>query len=165
MRIGVIACEILKNEVEMIIDHDPEVVHREYLEMGLHDQPEQLRETLTRKINDLEGKVDIIFLGYAICKSLNDIPADLRVPIVMLREEDCVASMLGPTEYAAERAKCPGTWFSSPGWALLGIDAVVDDRQMEGAGGDGLRQDVLREEGAGGILPLPVHRHRGPGER
>jgi hypothetical protein len=132
MRIGVIACEILKNEIEQLIEGDPEVIHKEYLEMGLHDQPEVLLETLTRKINGLEGKVDIVFLGYAICKSLNDIPTDLKVPIVMLREEDCVASMLGPLEYAHERSKCPGTWFSSPGWAILGIDAVVDDRQMEG---------------------------------
>lgn len=132
MRIGIIACEILKNEIEQLIEGDPEVIHREYLEFGLHDQPEVLLDTLTRKVNDLEGKVDIVFLGYAICKSLNDIPSNLKVPIVMLREEDCIASMLGPLEYAHERSNCPGTWFSSPGWAILGIDAVVDDRQMEG---------------------------------
>ncbi|HHT75219.1 MAG TPA: DUF1638 domain-containing protein [Methanomassiliicoccaceae archaeon] len=132
MRIGIVACEILKKEIEAIIADDPEVVHREYLEWGLHDCPDMLRSKVIERANALEGKVDVVFLGYAICNSLASLPDEIRVPFVMLREEDCIASMLGALEYAKERAECPGTWFSSPGWAELGIDAIVRDDQMLG---------------------------------
>ena len=132
MRIGIVACEIMRREIEKITAGDPEVVHREYLEWGLHDYPDQLRSTVIEKVNALEGEVDVVFLGYAICKSLDSMPKDIRVPFVMLREEDCIASMLGPIEYAKERAVCPGTWFSTPGWAELGMDAIVKDDQMLG---------------------------------
>lgn len=132
MRIGIVACEILKREIEKITVDDPEVVHKEYLKWGLHDYPDELRSTVIEKINNLVAKVDVIFLGYAVCKSLDSIPNVIRVPFVMLTEEDCIASMLGAKEYANERAICPGTWFSPPGWAELGLDAIIKDEQMVG---------------------------------
>ena len=137
MRIGIIACEILKNEIEALSGDDPGVVHREYLEMGLHDNPEQLRETLIKKVNELVEKVDIVFVGYAVCKSLENLPSEIELPVIKLREEDCIGSMLGPIEYAKEREACPGTWFSSPGWAVLGLDAIVNDEQVRGLEGMG----------------------------
>jgi len=132
VRIGILGCEVLKNEIEMLTEGDPEVVHREYLERGLHDFPERLRETLEKKLSDLEGKVDVLFLGYAVCKSLYDVPKTSGFPVIMLREEDCIGSILGPAEYVGERSACPGTWFCSPGWAEWGLDAVVSDEQIEG---------------------------------
>lgn len=132
VRIGIVGCEILKKEVEMITSDDPEVVHREYLQWGLHDYPDQLRSMVIGKVNALAGEVDVVFLGYAICKSLDSVPKDIEVPFVILREEDCIASMLGPNEYAKERAVFPGTWYSTPGWAELGMDAIVSDDQILG---------------------------------
>jgi hypothetical protein len=132
MRIGILGCEVLKEEIEQLTEGDQDVVHREYLEKGLHDLPERLRETLEKKIRELEDSVDIIFLGYAVCKSLYDVPKGFKVPLIMLKEEDCIGSILGPIEYVNERSACPGTWFCSPGWAAWGLDAVVSDEQIEG---------------------------------
>lgn len=132
MRIGIVACEILKREIEMITGNDPEVVHREYLEWGLHDHPDRLNRTVVEKVNAIEGKVDVVFLGYAICRSLGDMPSAFKVPTIMLREEDCIGSMLGQAEYSNERSVCPGTWFSPPGWSALGMDGIVKDDQIEG---------------------------------
>ncbi len=132
MRIAIIACDILKKEIEQLTADDPEVVHREYLHWGLHDTPEKLSETVMEKINELEGKVDVVFLGYAVCKSLGNLPSAIKLPIVMIREEDCIGTVLGPEEYAKERSSCPGTWYSTPGWAEAGMDGLVRDDQMAG---------------------------------
>jgi hypothetical protein len=132
MRIGIVACEILKREIEMITANDPEVVYREYLGWGLHDFPDRLNQAVVEKVNSLVGKVDVVFLGYAICRSLGNVPSALEVPTIMLREDDCIGSMLGQEEYAKERSGCPGTWFSTPGWSALGMDGIVKDDQMVG---------------------------------
>jgi len=132
MRIGIVACEVLKREIELVTSDDGEVVHREYVRWGLHDRPDDLRAAVVEKVNALEGRVDVVLLGYAICKSLGNVPEELALPCVMLREEDCLASMLGASEYMKEKEKCPGTWFSTPGWAELGLEGIVSDEQMAG---------------------------------
>ena len=136
MRIGIIACQVLREEIEAITDGDPDVVHREYLERGLHDSPDRLRDTVIERVEALEGKVDVVFLGYAICQSLDAVPSAIKLPFVMLREEDCIASILGPEEYTKEKAICIGTWFSSPGWAEWwgesGLEMLVREEEMQG---------------------------------
>ncbi len=132
MRIGIIACEMMKREIEMITSNDPDVVHREYIQWGLHSSPEILLRTVVGKVNELEGNVDVVFLGYAICSSLGNVRSSIKLPFVMLQDEDCIGSMLGREEYIKERSAYPGTWFSTPGWAVLGINGVVREDQMVG---------------------------------
>ncbi|WP_019178515.1 DUF1638 domain-containing protein [Methanomassiliicoccus luminyensis] len=127
MRIGILACEILKKEIEQLTAGDPEVVHREYLEFFLHDEPEKLREMVLGRIDSLIGKIDVLFLGYAHCQTFNGLPGHVPMPTVMLEVDDCVAAMLGPFEYCKQKEVCAGTWFSSPGWAEKGMDAVVKE--------------------------------------
>ncbi len=136
-RIGIIACEILKKEIERLTAGDPDIVHREYLEFALHVYPEDMRKTIVEKVDALEGQVDAVFIGYATCRSLSDLPASVKVPSVMLEGDDCVAVMISPEEYAKEKAACTGTWFSSPGWAEKGVDGIIKE----------LRLDTMQDEG------------------
>lgn len=131
MRIGILACEILKKEIEQLTAGDPEVVHREYMEFFLHDEPEKLRHVVLERINGLVGKIDVLFLGYAHCQTFNGLPAHVPIPTVMLEADDCVAAILGPLDYCNEKENCPGTWFSSPGWAEKGMDAVVKELHID----------------------------------
>ncbi len=39
MRIGVLGCDAIRNELDIIIANDPDVVYKEYLEFGLHLRP------------------------------------------------------------------------------------------------------------------------------
>ena len=77
------------------------------------------------------GKVDVLFLGYAHCQTFNGLPEHVPIPTVMLEVDDCVAAILGPLDYCLEKEKCPGTWFSSPGWAEKGMDAVVKELHID----------------------------------
>ena len=70
MRIGIIACDIWKREIDAVVGDDPSIVHKEYLEFALHVDSAKLKATVIEKVNSLEGKVDAVFLGYATCQSL-----------------------------------------------------------------------------------------------
>jgi len=131
IRIGIVACDIVKREIEMLTKDDPDIVHREYLEFALHIDSAYLKATVKDKVNALKGKVDAVFLGYAICQSLRDITKEVEVPTAMLEADDCIGAFLTPLEYEKEKRRCTGTWFSSPGWAELGIDGVVKELHLD----------------------------------
>jgi hypothetical protein len=131
LRIGIVACDILKREIEFMTKDDPEIVHREYLEFALHIDSANLKATVKEKVNSLKGKVDAVFLGYAICQSLRDVTKEVDVPTAMLESDDCIGAFITPSEYEKEKRKCTGTWFSSPGWAELGVEGAVKELHLD----------------------------------
>jgi Protein of unknown function (DUF1638) len=131
IRIGIVACDIFKREIESLVNGDPDVVHLEFLEFALHCNPEEMRGTVLEKVNALEGKVDAVFIGYAICQKLNGLPQETTVPSLMLDGDDCISVLLGPIDYAQEKAVCTGTWFSTPGWAEQGMQAVIKELHLD----------------------------------
>ncbi|QLH74841.1 MAG: DUF1638 domain-containing protein [Methanomassiliicoccales archaeon] len=131
VRIGVIGCDVIKREIDKVVGDDPDVVHKEYLEYALHIDPPKLRFTVLDKVNALEGKVDAVFLGYAICQSLKGVTQEIRVPTVMLEVDDCIAAVLTPQGYAEEKRQCTGTWFNTPGWAEVGIEGAIRELHLD----------------------------------
>jgi len=135
MKIGIVACNVLKGEIESLTKDDPDFVHREYLEFALHEDSENMKRIITEKVDGLYGKVDAVLLGYAICQSLKDIPSELKVPTVMLPGADCIDALLGTEEYNKEKKRCIGTWFSTPGWATEGVDGLIKAFRLDSAEG------------------------------
>lgn len=131
MRVGIVACDILKHEIEALTAGDEDIVHREYLEFALHVYPEEMREKVMEAVNRLERKVDAVLIGYATCQSLGSLDKMVRVPSVMLEGDDCISVLMGPRPYAEAKAECTGTWFSSPGWAQQGMDAVIKELHLD----------------------------------
>ena len=120
-RIGVVACETFKQEIEHLLDgKDDDVAFKEYLEFGLHEYPEELKRAVVEKVNSLKGRVDAVFLGYGICQSLKGITSKMEVPTVMLAEDDCVGVLITSEEYEKERKKCAGTWYATPFFCEMG---------------------------------------------
>lgn len=114
-RIGIIACQTFRLELEHILDEDgSDIAHKEYLEFGLHEYPQELKRAVVEKVNSLEGKVEAVFLAYGTCQSLQGITSRMRVPTIMLDADDCVGALITPEEYEAERKRCAGTWFAIP---------------------------------------------------
>ncbi|MCG7840956.1 MAG: DUF1638 domain-containing protein [Methanomassiliicoccales archaeon] len=130
-RLAIIACEILKPELEKLTEGWDEVVHREYLEFALHINADDLRVKVQDKVNALHGQVDAVFLGYAVCQSLSGITGLLKVPTVMLEGDDCIAAILGPVEYEHQKRLCGGTWFNTPGWALRGVEGAIKELHLD----------------------------------
>jgi hypothetical protein len=133
MRIGIVACDIWKREIDLVVGNDESIVHKEYIEFGLHTDPEKLKSTVIEKVNSLEGKVDAVFLGYATCQSLKGVNNDLKIPTVMLDADDCIGALLSPARYAEEKRKITGTWFNTSGWAEMGLKGVIKELHLDSA--------------------------------
>ncbi|MFZ6029062.1 MAG: DUF1638 domain-containing protein [Chloroflexota bacterium] len=95
------------------------------LEFALHRKKEILQQALVRAAHELSASVDAILLGYGLCGSALDHPAELlgvRVPVFIPMDrdhpvDDCVGLLLGGRScYYAEQRQAPGTFFMIPGW-------------------------------------------------
>lgn len=131
MRLGIVACETFKRELDLLTDGDPDIVHKEYLEFGLHEYPQELKRAVIDKVNGLEGKVDAVLLGYGTCQSLKDVVAEINVPTVQLKGDDCVGVLLTQAEYDVERKKCAGTFFATPYFADMGTEWFARDMRKK----------------------------------
>lgn len=117
--IALVACSVLEAEIASLTQHATHIVHREFFEIGLHDQPGLLRIRLAEAIARAEAddKVEAVVLVYGLCGlALVDL-APRRRPLVVPRAHDCLTLLLGSKErYAACMSTEPGTYWYSPGW-------------------------------------------------
>jgi len=123
---GLVACDVFTDEIEALIERTRAPVAIEYLEMGLHDRPDELRREIQAAIERLETAaadagenrgLEAIALVYGLCGSgLAGVTAN-RVPLAIPRAHDCIAVMLGgmPAFQRVVREN-PTTYFYSPGW-------------------------------------------------
>lgn len=125
MGIGILGCDAIRNELEIVTAGDPDVIYREYLEFGLHLEPDQLKKVILEKLDSLPEGVDIVFLGYGHCQALQGLPEQVKVPVVMLEYEDCIAAMLTTERYHLEKKNGGLTWFYPAGWAVDGLPGMV----------------------------------------
>jgi hypothetical protein len=125
MRIGILGCDAIRKELEIVTADDPDVVYREYLEFGLHLHPDDLKKVILEKLASLPTSVDVVFLGYGYCQALKGIQEEVDVPVVMLEHEDCIAAMLTTDRYHREKKNGGITWFYPAGWAINGMPGLV----------------------------------------
>ena len=133
MKIGIVACEIMKMELENLLPSFPEVTGVIYLEPGLHANPDKLRAAILAQMRAIEPCVDVIFLAYGFCRSLEGIESELSVAVVMPQMDDCIQILMTPQQYAVEIRKEVGTWFMSPGWAEVGVEMVIRELHLDRA--------------------------------
>lgn len=133
MRIAVIACDMIRNEIAALIEGDPDITEVVYLEAALHIHPERMRDAIVGQIDALEGQVDAVFLGYGYCQSLKGIEELVTVPTVLPPYDDCIVFLLGPDRYREEIGREVGTWFMSPGWAEVSAEMVIKELKLDRA--------------------------------
>lgn len=118
MRIKLISCEVFAREFSLAAAMSPHVFDVKLVPFGLHDTPNDLRDSLQNEIDATEGAgYDCIILGYGLCSRGT---ADLRarsIPIIVPRAHDCITLFLGSrARYNQEFGDNPGTYYYSPGW-------------------------------------------------
>ena len=133
MKIGIIACDIMKGEIERLLADKEEVTEVVFLEAALHVYPQKMKERIKEEIAAIKDRVDVVFLGYGFCQSLQGIENEVDVPVVMPRLDDCISILFTPERYAAEKRKEVGTWFMTPGWAEVGIDIMIKELHLDRA--------------------------------
>jgi hypothetical protein len=133
VRIGVVACDMLKRELDLVIQGDPDISEVIYLEAALHVYPEKMKAAIIEQIESLADQVDVVFLGYGYCQSLKGIEDEVSVPVVLPQHDDCISIMFTPERYAEETKREVGTWFMNPGWAEVGAQMVIKELKLERA--------------------------------
>ena len=132
MRVGVIACEIIRLELEhLMVELDWEPARVKFMDSALHNIPDQMRKTLITEIEEMSKEVDAIFLGYGTCQSLEGLQEEVTIPLIHPEIDDCICMMLGPDNYARELDKQAGTWFMTPGWAEVGVEMVIKELKLD----------------------------------
>jgi hypothetical protein len=139
---GIVACETFRKELDSLTEGDSNLAYIEYVEIGLHEYPEELKQMIVGKVNSLKGRVDAVFLCYGHCQSLKDITSELSIPTVTLDVEDCVGAFLTMPEYDKERMKCAGTWYATPAFAEMGVDYFERDLRKAAANMDTDQFDI-----------------------
>ncbi len=116
---ALLACDVFKEELTTFGGETPPWHRIEYLEMGLHDQPDNLRSEVQAAIARLEvdPAIETVLLAYGLCgNGLLGVHA-IRCPLILPRAHDCISILLGGTAPHNEILKeNPGTYFYSPGW-------------------------------------------------
>lgn len=133
IRIGVIACEMIKRELALLLPKFPDVTEVVWLEGALHVDPPEIKKRVLAQINEMKERVDVIFLGYAYCESLKGIEAEVDIPVVLPPYDNCLVMMLTPERYEAEMKKEIGTFFLTPSLAEGGSELVIKDLHLERA--------------------------------
>jgi hypothetical protein len=146
-RIALIGCEVFLSELRMVARDLSHIVVEKLLEIGLHDQPPEMRRVLQSALEDLDARddIDAIVLAYGLCGCGTAGLRAMRHPLVIPRAHDCITVFLGSKElYAKRQSERPGCYHYTPGW----------NRARRVPGPD--REDLLRREFSANFDPDDV---------
>lgn len=131
MKIGIVACNVIKRELDQLLPDFPEVTEIIYLDGALHIDSEKLKAAVKESVAAFKDSVDVVFLGYGYCQSLKGIEAEVDIPVVLPQVDDCISLLLTPERYAAEIRKEAGTWFMTPGWVEISAEIIIKGLQLD----------------------------------
>lgn len=119
VRRALVACDVFLEEIRAY----PNLVSRfcttELLEMGMHDYPDRLKQSVQAAIDSIERafQVDQIVLAYGFCGGGTLGLKTSRAELVVPRAHDCISILLGSAQKHERLQKdSPRTYFYSPGW-------------------------------------------------
>ncbi|OGV35480.1 MAG: hypothetical protein A2020_02385 [Lentisphaerae bacterium GWF2_45_14] len=138
MKLKIIACKVFQYELEYCSKSCAEPPDIEFLEIGEHAHPVQLREKLQKKIDEIASAsetYDAIALAYGLCGRAVDRLQARREKLVVPRSHDCCGILLGSRKKFEEYFReMPSTPFSSPGYVESGSYFFQDGEMLMGDG-------------------------------
>lgn len=140
----IIACELLKYEVEKAqakIDCDYPLI---LIDGGLHQRPELLKKDLQKHFDSVGDRADTLLLAMALCGNALE---GLIVPVrtVVPKMDDCLTIFLHTGDKQFFNLKVPGNMYATKGW--LSIKNFIKDefeRAKEKYGEDKARRIIDR---------------------
>jgi hypothetical protein len=118
----IISCEVLRNELELVLARDGRDLEIEFVDGALHDYPDKLRSALQERIDGTPGERDILLC----CGRCSNGTVGLEARghrLVLPAVDDCISLLLGSrTRYLEEHRAQPGTYYYTRGW----VDFIDD---------------------------------------
>ena len=119
-----LACEMLRKELNYLMDRDPFPGEIVWMEKGLHEYPDQLKEALQREIDARDGTVDYIILVYGLCGNgiigLKAEKSRLVIPLF----DDCIRCLLS-REAGAEIEVDPRALYYTDEWMDTSVSMLM----------------------------------------
>jgi hypothetical protein len=115
MSSAIVACKTISNEVRKAIT-EAHVTHPViWIESGLHNWPDKLRQKLQEQISCIDN-VEYIIMAFGYCgNSLLGIESP-NAKLVIPRVDDCISLLLGSYQKRQQMAAEMGTYFLTKGW-------------------------------------------------
>lgn len=115
MKYKVIGCKMFQHEIEAVAPRTGQTLDIEYLDLGEHVRPSELRKKLQGKIDESRD-YDAVLLCYGLCGRATDGLVARDIPIVLPRSHDCGGILLGSRQrFESVFRDMPSTPFSSIG--------------------------------------------------
>jgi hypothetical protein len=118
-KIKIISCAVLSNDLDSWAEKLNIEIDAEYLEAGLHEEPQKLKTTLQDAVDSAskDGLYDRIIIGYGLCGLGTVGLKATTTPLVLPRVHDCIALFMGSEKrYREQFSRNPGTLYMSRGW-------------------------------------------------
>lgn len=111
----IVACQTIRDEVNLAIAETRVPYPVLWIESGLHNFPDRLGQKIQQEINKIEN-VETILLAFGYCgNSLLGITSS-RAQLIIPRVDDCISLLLGSYERRQSMDKEIGTYFLTKGW-------------------------------------------------
>lgn len=94
MKKVIIACEMLRYELEAAIEKTGSTIPVQWVKEGLHSWPDKLRTELQGHIDRLEQEYDTILLGYGLCGNAMVGLRSEKARIIAARFDDCIRILM-----------------------------------------------------------------------
>lgn len=132
LKLKIIACDVLNREISYLASQSKHYVDVTYLNQGLHNTPDKLREMVQSEVDKANGEFpynyyntcpnyDYIIIGYGLCSNGIVGLTSRSIPMVIPRAHDCITMLMGSKEkYKSTFGDNPGTYWFSNGWIERG---------------------------------------------
>lgn len=115
MKTMVIACKTLEDEVNQAVAETENQYNIYWIESGLHNYPDRLRETLQQAIDSAAG-CDYIVLLFGLCgNALLGLQSKIST-MVIPRVDDCISLFLGGNEKRRAFESSAKAYYLTRGW-------------------------------------------------
>jgi hypothetical protein len=118
-RLALLACRVFEQEIAVHSAGAVHILETQFLDVGLHDRPDELRSKLQAQLVALAKRDDIeaVALAYGLCGLGTAGLRPVRHKLVIPRAHDCITIFMGAKEtYAEHQRHCPSCFYYTPGW-------------------------------------------------
>ncbi|WP_371381287.1 DUF1638 domain-containing protein [Sporomusa aerivorans] len=110
----ILACQTIKDELELVMKASALIYPVVYLESGLHNSPDLLRDKVQEQVDALDA--DIILMAFGCCGNGLVGIKSAKAKLVIPRIDDCITMLLGSTETRRSIPNAISTYFLTKGW-------------------------------------------------
>ena len=113
MSVAVICCRMIENELKKICREENITAPIYWIDAGLHNNPNKLRNELQALLDSLEPDITRVVLLYSLCGQAVIGLKTRNFDLIMPRTDDCIALLLGGN---STKTYNTGTYFLTDRW-------------------------------------------------